>query len=262
MSLASYRVTAMLGLPVVWRQVFPDKLISSGLVVPLQCPYSVAIWIGCRPLLFISPGGRDLRTHLLHTKIFLFVVWTWHCLWGPMNVTIPYVSHNLVLVFWTAMCVLTVAGCEIVSCYCCLLTCDCSVRHYVSSLLHCHFGEKACWCMGRVSCMRCSYSFLPGKNPSLADRVLQYCIGHSTDLSKASPVHTALSIFIITFNWASAIPLFWGSMAWTFCEGYLTGTKSWRTLLVNCGPHLSTIHMVLLFGQIFLCILQSNGLQW
>ena len=36
-----YIATAMMGLPVVWRQVCPNVLSSSGLVVPLQCPHSV-----------------------------------------------------------------------------------------------------------------------------------------------------------------------------------------------------------------------------
>ena len=40
-----------------------------------------------------------------------------------------------------------------------LLSCDRWVHLSVFTLLCCHSGEKAHWCMGRVSCKECPYSF-------------------------------------------------------------------------------------------------------
>ena len=47
---------------------------------------------------------------------FPFVVHTWYCLWGPMNVSSLNVSHHLVLAFCTALCVpMVMTGMSVIS---------------------------------------------------------------------------------------------------------------------------------------------------
>ena len=124
----------------------------------------------------------------------------------------PNVSHNLVLVFCMATHVPTVTTHRVPAVKLCLAavaSCDCWVCHSVSSLLCCHYGKKAHWCMGRVSCMGWPYSFWAGESPSLTDGVLRYCMRawYSTDLFKNYAIYAVLSTFFITFTVTSAFPL-------------------------------------------------------
>ena len=163
----------------------------------------------------MDPGTHLRRKKRFHINIFPFAVCTWYCLRGPMNVASPYVSHDPVIVFCTAMFVPTVMSGRLLAMKLYLAaaaSCDCQVHRSVSSLLCCHSGKKAHWCMGRVSCMGWPYSVWAGESPSLTDSVWQYCMRawHSIDLSKNHPVHAALSIFFIAFTVAPAFPLLWG----------------------------------------------------
>ena len=56
----------------------------------------------------MDPGTRLRRKRRFRINVFPLAVRTWYCLWGPMDVTSPYVSHDPVLVFCTATFVPTV----------------------------------------------------------------------------------------------------------------------------------------------------------
>ena len=131
-------------------------------------------------------------------------------------------------------------------------SCDCWMCCSVSFLLCCHSGEKRNPCTGVWeghlvwgihSALNPSLTGSPTLSPSLTGSttlspsltgsVLRYCMRtwHSTDLFK---------IVLSMLLWVSS---FGNSTVWTFCEG--CPKKSWKALLVNCVPHLPTIHLVL-----------------
>ena len=94
---------------------------------------SFCIWTGCGAPFCICPRGMGPGKCLwgkrqFHTNTFPCAVHTWYFLWGPMNVTSPYVSHNFVFVFYIVTCVPTVMSGSLLAVKLYLATaasCDC-----------------------------------------------------------------------------------------------------------------------------------------
>ena len=145
-----------------------------------------------------------------------------------------------------------VVGCEIVSSCCCLLWLLSVSFCLLSAVLPLWWKKKSMHCcMGRAhlvwdihTALNPSLTGSPTLSPSLTGSVLRYCMRtwHST------PTYSKLSC-----PCCSEYLLFGNSTVWRFCEG--CPKNSWKALLVNCVPHLPTIHLVLstVWSNIYFC---------